>query len=726
MSASSDIRDTFFQECDELLEALEEGLQQIEDDLDAGAGDPETVNAVFRAVHSIKGGAGAFALDDLVSFSHKFETVLDAVRSDTLEPTHELLSVFFRANDRLVDLVTAARDDLEVDAEAGASIEEALSGFMTGEEEVDDSETAEFVPMGLALDLDLGEPGPLPDLGETDDQGANAPAGFLIALKPLDALYANGNDVAHLLRGLSELGRMETEVALGDLPDFDDLSPRSAALSWSIRLYTDEPEHVVIDVFDFVEGLCELAIEPLPGDEPAQEPEPSATETDCSAEAGEAKVEEALAPAPPAAREAQASKSATDTAASGNQKANKATIRVDLERVDRLINIVGELVINQAMLSQCAKDAGVGSGSEMAAGLDEFRQLSREIQESVMAIRAQPVKSLFQRMSRIVREGAAATGKKVRLVTIGENTEVDKTVIERLADPLTHMVRNAIDHGLESTEARIAADKDAQGTVTLTAAHRSGRVFIEVADNGGGINREKVLQIAVNKGLVPADADLSDAEIDALIFLPGFSTAGEVSNLSGRGVGMDVVKSAIQALGGRVVIQSDPGKGSTFVISLPLTLAVMEGMVVDVAGQTMIVPLTAITETMKASAAEIHLMGTGDQVVHVRGEFLPIIDLAAAFAYRAPQQYDPEQVLLLVTSDNHQTFALTVDAIHDQRQVVIKGLKENYGELTGVAAATILGDGRIALIIDTDAIYATNSAPSAIHSNTFQMMGAAS
>ena len=329
----------------------------------------------------------------------------------------------------------------------------------------------------------------------------------------------------------------------------------------------------------------------------------------------------------------------------------RSTIRVDLERVDRLINLVGELVINQAMLAQRASEAGVARSSSVAIGLDELEQLSREIQESVMAIRAQPVRPVFQRMSRIVREVADATGKSVRLVTEGDATEVDKTVIECLVDPLTHMIRNAVDHGLEKAEARLAAGKPEEGMVRLSASHRSGRVVIEVADDGAGINRPRVRDIAISKGLIAADAQLSDDEIDNLIFLPGFSTAATVSDISGRGVGMDVVKRSIQALGGRVFITSRPGQGSTFTMSLPLTLAVLDGMVVSVGDQTLVVPLTAIVETFRPVAGDIHSMGGDTRVVAIRNLFLPLVDVGTELGYRTDPVDPLAGVCILVESE---------------------------------------------------------------------------
>lgn len=325
-----------------------------------------------------------------------------------------------------------------------------------------------------------------------------------------------------------------------------------------------------------------------------------------------------------------------------------------------------------------------------------------------MMIRAQPVKSLFQRMSRIVREASATIGKDVKLITEGETTEVDKTVIERLADPLTHMIRNAVDHGLESSEKREAAGKPRQGEVRLTAAHKSGRVVIDVSDDGGGINREKVFEIAVSKGLVPADANLSETEIDNLLFLPGFSTASEISDLSGRGVGMDVVKTSIQALGGRITITSEAGKGTTFSISLPLTLAVLDGMVVEVAGETLVIPLNMVVETLTLNELTIDRIRPGLVAARVRGEFVPLHDLGVALGYRQPMDDITDAVILLIAREDGERSALMIDAIRDQRQVVIKGLDENLHKAPGIAAATILGDGQIALILDpTDILSAS-------------------
>ena len=361
-------------------------------------------------------------------------------------------------------------------------------------------------------------------------------------------------------------------------------------------------------------------------------------------------------------------------------------------------------MIQQAVLAQRVSETALIRASGVGQGLEDLELLTREIQDSVMAIRAQPVKSVFQRMPRLVREVAQMTGKQVRLVTEGEATEVDKTVVERLAEPITHMLRNAIDHGLEKPEKRMEAGKPAEGQVRLAALHRSGRIVIEISDDGAGINRERVFGIAVEKGLIEPDAQLSDEQIDNLIFMPGFSTAETISDVSGRGVGMDVVKRSIQSLGGRISIASKPGEGSTFTMSLPLTLAVLDGMVVSSAEQTLVAPLAAIVESLTPRAEDIHLVGGHTPVIRFREEFVPLVDVAATLGFGTGPEPASTGVALIVEAEGGAKAALLVDAIQGQRQVVIKSLETNYQAIDGVAAATILGDGRVALILDIDAL----------------------
>ncbi len=709
------IKITFFQECEEQLAELESGLLAME----AGEDDAEVVNAVFRAVHSIKGGAGAFGLDDLVRFAHVFETTLDEVRTGKLAPDPAtVLKPMLRASDVLADLVRAARDGGVVDSQRvqqSASELNIHGGSMDAPVE-DDLENIDFGFQALGP-IDLDEPAPEPH-GQV----------WTVRFKPLPDLYANANEAALLLRELGQLGAAVVSVDASALPALEAMDPEGAYLAWTVELTTERAESDIRDVFEFVDGDCQLDIQQAeppvaeaaaPGAPSAEEPfdvmalirkvQSEGPSEPPPAPSGRDVADNDPAPAerrPPAESAAPAANAPAAAAAAAN--AAGSTIRVDLDRVDRLIDLVGELVINQAMLSQRVMEAGIAGASAIGMGLDELEQLSREIQDSVMAIRAQPVKSVFQRMPRLAREVAAMTGKQVRLVTDGEGTEVDKTVIERLADPLTHMIRNAIDHGLESPADRIAAGKPAEGVVRLSAGHRSGRIVLEIADDGAGINRPKVREIAVKRGLITPDASLSDDEVDNLIFLPGFSTATEVSDISGRGVGMDVVKRSIQALGGRISITSRPGKGSTFVMSLPLTLAVLDGMVVSVGDETLVVPLTAIVETLQPKISDVYGMGGDARVIAVRDSYVPLIDVGQVLGYRQTAMSAGAGVVLLIEADGGSRAALLVDAIQGQRQVVIKSLEANYRHVPGIAAATILGDGRVALILDVDAVVAVS------------------
>ena len=667
MSTNS-IRDTFFEECEELLEALQEGLALVEQNTD----DAESVNAVFRAVHSVKGGAGAFGLDRLVGFAHTFETVLDKVRDRKIAMDEAVLGLFYRAGDHLSDLVAAARDGTAVNGETESALLRELETHLDSGEAEDD-----FAFHALTLDLDVA-PEPVARR-------------YTIRFAPGHGLYENGHEPLLLFDALAALGTLTVYADLSGLPAFDAFDPDDSVLSWTLELVSSEPESALREVFEFVEGLCMLdisAVEPTDHAEPEAEIAPPIL-AKTGAETGP--LSEAEAPDMPA-----------DAAPARDQSGPKPTLRVDLDRVDRLINAVGELIINQAMISQRIEELDLPSVAHLTNELEAYKLLARDIQEGVMAIRAQPVKPLFQRMSRIVREASDATGKRAKLVTVGDNTEVDKTVIERLADPLTHMIRNAIDHGLEGPDARQAAGKETVGTIRLSASHRSGSVFIEISDDGAGLDRQRILAKAVEKGLVTPEVELSEPEIDNLLFLPGFSTAGQVSNLSGRGVGMDVVKNAVQALGGRVSIGSQAGKGTTFSIVLPLTLAVMDGFVISVADQTMVIPISSILETIRPRPSDIHAIGTENQVVSVRGSYVPIIDVARSLGLPGRQDRRRAVTLLLVSTEIHGLVALSVGAIHDQRQVVIKSLESNYAAIPGVSAATILGDGKIALILDPE------------------------
>jgi len=675
----AEIREVFFQECEEQLGELESGLLRME----GGKKDAETVNAVFRAVHSIKGGAGIFALDGLVRFAHVFETSLDAIRSGKMQAEPHVMALLLRAADVLMDLVRAARKG----------------------EAVAETRTQDLVAEFSALAADGGAkpaaakaaPPPAPPVPQVRKRT------WIIRLTPKAALYAKANETALLLRELLRLGEAEVEIDTSQLPTLADLDPEGAYLTWTVTLTTDRDASAVREVFEFVEDDCELEVFERPDfnffgmDAPERQAEAiEAVPATVKAEEVHVQhdVETAASPHPVDVMAAQAEVSSSVS----------ATIRVDLDRVDRMIDLVGELVITEAMLNQRVLEAGLARTSAVAMALEELEALTREIQDSVMAIRAQPVRSVFQRMPRLVRELAIQTSKQVRLIMEGEGTEVDKTVIERISDPLTHMIRNAIDHGLESPAARLAAGKPAEGLVRLTALHRSGRIVIEVADDGAGINRPVVRAKAIERGLVGPDAQLTDDEIDNLIFLPGFSTAATISDISGRGVGMDVVRRSVQAMGGRISIASRPGQGSTFTLSLPLTLAVLDGMVVKTSEQTLIIPLGAVLETLRPNTADIYPLDNRSSVLALRGGYVPIVDVAEVLEFGQRSSVPDQSVALLVESEGGSRAILLVDEIQGQRQVVIKSIEANYRAVYGIAAATVMGDGHVALILDVDAI----------------------
>ncbi len=711
MAGSSDLKEIFFVEADELLSALEEGLRAIQ----TGVQESDTVNAVFRAVHSIKGGAGAFNLKALVGFAHRFETVLDELRSGRLAPEPPLLNALLHASDHLADMVSACRQGLETNAEADERIIMALEAQAGGTgSSADEGFTFEPLPMDGNFGFSFG---------------ALPPAGRSVAVhfRPHASAFASGHDPSLLLRDLCGLGEATVEMDMAHLPAAGAFDPGQSYLSWKITLVTQCADRDIRQIFEFIETSCDLLLEDQ-GDVAGNAPDPVATAPKpapslampASAPAAGAAVTRPTAPdtrttvsAPPSAAPTPSTATLTQQATGAATSASsgpRATIRVDIDRVDRLVDILGELVIHQAMLTEAIEQSPGFGSVEVDRSLDQLRQLSRQIQESVMAIRAQPVKPLFDRMHRIVREASMAAGKSCRLVTEGEATEVDKTIIERLADPLTHMIRNSVDHGIEKAERREAAGKPVEGVIRMSAAHRSGRIVLTIQDDGAGIDREKVRQVAIDKGLIAPNAELSPQEIDALLFLPGFSTASQVSSLSGRGVGMDVVRSEITGLGGRVGISSVRGQGTTLTISLPLTLAVLDGMVFEAAGQTLVLPVSTIIETLRPDAAMRHNIGHSDSVLDVRGRCLPLIDVGTALGFRTHLGPGEGEIVVVVERGDDGATALMVDGIRDQRQVVIKGLEANYGQIPGIAAATVLGDGSVALILDPSDLAASVAA----------------
>lgn len=671
-----DIQAMFFQECEECLAAAEEGLRALE------AGSGASIDAVFRAVHSIKGGAGAFGHDPLVAFAHKYETVLDLVRSGELAAVPELVQLLHRSRDMLDDHVTSARD--QAPPPADADILAQLGAWAAG------------------------DAAPAPVEAEAAAEPAGAGGTLRVRFQPHRGAMLNGSEPLRYLRELQRLGATRITLDAAALPSVDALDPAETYLAWTIEFPPETVEDDIRDVFEFIAEDCTVTCEREAAAEAPAEIQPAPVEDEFAAFFAAQPVFDLDAPTavtPPAApavepqpaQDAAASRQAEAPAA--KKSAATSVIRVDLEKVDRLVDVVGELVIAQSMLAQRLTDAGVSTDS-----LEHLSQLIRDLQDAAMSMRAQPVKAIFSRVPRIVRDLEVETGKKVILEVTGETTEVDKTVIERLGEPLTHLIRNAIDHGLETPEQRVAAGKPAEGTIRLAAEHRGGLISIRVIDDGRGVDHAKVKAKAIERGIISPDAAMSDEDALNLLFAPGFSTAAQISNISGRGVGLDVVRQNIQALGGRVAISTQIGEGTCFTLTLPLTLAVLDGLLVGCGEQIYVVPVDHVIDCMRPTPGQLKSLGDGAALVQVRGRYVPIVSLAHTFEVDGATADPTRAVLLLVDNERYGPVALQLDQIIDQRQIVIKSLDANCGRIEGIAGATILGDGRVALILDIDSI----------------------
>ncbi len=685
------LKSTYFEECTELLDAAYVQLAALEE----GRADEETINAVFRAIHSIKGGGGAFGFSRMVAFAHVLETLLDLLRDGHVPFSREAGALLVRATDALSDLVAAER-----------SGEPAVPGF----EDMLRAELEAATPAGGGHGFSAGAPSTHAPVRAAEPAALST---WHIVFQPHADLFASANEPLLIIRALKHLGVASVTADLSRLPPLEAMDPERAYLSWTISLSTNAPRSDIDEIFDFVIDHCDLSISRVADDiNPAVLGQAAGSASldgppDPSPDAGISAAADDTKAQPPAIASIGASR--PDTLAAPQ------TVRVDVEKVDRLVNLVGELVINQAMLIQLGSLLAPDTCPGLIGGLETLSQHLRELQEGVMAIRTQPVKSVFSRMPRLVRELSAQLGKEARLNITGEGTEIDKTVIEQLADPLTHLLRNALDHGIERPEERIRRGKPAQGSIHLAAEHRSGRIIIEVSDDGAGINRERVLARARERGLVAADVTPSDEDIDQLIFLPGFSTAEAVSSVSGRGVGMDVVRRNVQALGGRITMQSRAGAGSRFVLSLPLTLAILDGMIVAVGRESYIVPLTNIIESLRPKPKEIHAVAGCGEVVAIRGQYVPLIPLARLFNVPGAVTDASRGIVVVVEyeSRGHESaghVGLVVDELLGQQQVVVKSLETNYGDVQGVGGATILGNGRVALILDVAGLHGAAAA----------------
>ncbi|WP_105907178.1 chemotaxis protein CheA [Escherichia coli] len=639
----SDFYQTFFDEADELLADMEQHLLVLQPE----APDAEQLNAIFRAAHSIKGGAGTFGFSVLQETTHLMENLLDEARRGEMQLNTDIINLFLETKDIMQEQLDAYKQSQEPDAASFDYICQALRQ--------------------LALEAKCETPSAVTRLSvvaksEPQDEQSRSQSPRRIILSRLKA---------------GEVDLLEEE--LGHLTTLTDVV--KGADSLSAILPGDIAEDDITAVLCFVIEADQITFETV-------------------------EVSPKIATPP-------VLKLAAEQAPTGRVEREKTTrssestsIRVAVEKVDQLINLVGELVITQSMLAQRSSELDPVNHGDLITSMGQLQRNARDLQESVMSIRMMPMEYVFSRYPRLVRDLAGKLGKQVELTLVGSSTELDKSLIERIIDPLTHLVRNSLDHGIELPEKRLAAGKNSVGNLILSAEHQGGNICIEVTDDGAGLNRERILAKAASQGLTVSE-NMSDDEVAMLIFAPGFSTAEQVTDVSGRGVGMDVVKRNIQEMGGHVEIQSKQGTGTTIRILLPLTLAILDGMSVRVADEVFILPLNAVMESLQPREADLHPLAGGERVLEVRGEYLPIVELWKVFNV-AGAKTEATQGIVVILQSGGRRYALLVDQLIGQHQVVVKNLESNYRKVPGISAATILGDGSVALIVDVSALQAIN------------------
>ncbi len=676
--------DAFFEESFEALDAMETALLQ----LDVGAPDPEIINTIFRVAHSIKGGSATFGFGEIASFTHSLETLLDELRASRLAVSDSISNLLLKSVDVMRDMLRAVQGKLPTDAQRVADLQFDLELAIAQKDAPRPAESAKTAASGA------------PE------------ARFRIGFRPYAQFFARGNDAIRMFRELSTLGRLEVATDVLQLPAFAELDPQACHMGWSIELTGATTEEAIREVFDWATGESDLEVRRLSadgGETAAVKPHTSETSAAPATPPGPAAVATPIALASATAGTADA---AGHAEASGKPEAHRkaeapsitgvgdsGSIRVSVEKIDELMNTVGELVITQAMLSQLGRNLEGPSADQFRSSLAQLERNMRELQESVMRVRMLPISFVFSRFPRMVRDLAQRLGKQIELKLTGEHTELDKTVLEKIGDPLVHLVRNSIDHGIEKPEARLANGKPAAGVVHLDACHRGGNIAVEVSDDGSGLDKDRILAKARERGLAGATEALTDEQIHELIFLPGFSTAEHTTDLSGRGVGMDVVRRNIKELGGKIEVRTERGRGSRFIITLPLTLAIVDGQSVSVGSETYIVPLTSIVESLQLSSGSVNRLSGRGEVFAFRGHYLPVIRLHEIFGIESRARELSEGLVVVVEGDGRRV-GLFVDDLLGQQQVVIKSLDTNYGHVEGVSGATILGDGSVALILD--------------------------
>lgn len=677
MTEEEDLKRIFFLECEELLGSAESSVESLRNEAS-----PEAINALFRSVHSVKGGAGAFGMDRLAKFAHAFESFMDLLRKGKAELDQAALDLLFDGVDVLRMLVDESQHGKPAPA---ARVDAALASLRQRAGLEDEPEEAEPFEPEIPL-----EATPSNAIAQPIRQ-------YQIRFAPGPRLLAAGVDPLLILRTIKQLGTASVEAEVSKIPGLAELDPSVCHISWTIVLDSAAPKRDLDEIAEMIDDLATFEIDAGPESDLPHEVSPAAPEPKALA------LPSPAAPAAPAAKKTEPAAPMPKEPAADPAKARTQatpTVRVDVPKLERLGNMVGELIITQAFLARQAAGLDTDQYRSLFRALDEMSQHIRDIADAATSIRAQPLKVVFQRFGALVRDLEKATSKRIRLEVQGESVEIDKTVVERLSEPLTHLIRNSIDHGIESTEKRLAAGKDPVGRLRLSAEQRGSHVVIELSDDGGGINRERVLQKAIERGLVAPDAQLSDEETDHLIFLPGFSTAEAVTSISGRGVGMDAVRATIAEMGGQVTLTSHPGRGSTFSLHLPLSLAILDAMVTLVARHNYLIPISAIVESLRPMPASIVRMDKQNPMLSWRGSMLRIVTLAKEFSIPGAVEDPTQAILVVVRPAGGDLFALQVDDLIGQEPVVVKSLEKNYRKVAGLSGATILGDGRPALILD--------------------------
>ncbi|MGP4130543.1 chemotaxis protein CheA [Pantoea tagorei] len=654
----SDFYQTFFDEADELLADMEQHLLG----LDPQEPDSEQLNAIFRAAHSIKGGAGTFGFTVLQETTHILENILDGARRGEMQLSTDIINLFLETKDIMQEQLDAYKTAQEPNAESFNYICEALRQ--------------------LALEA----------------KGLPVAAPIVAAVPAEPAVQSAPAASSGLRVKLIDLKEKEVDLMLEELGNLGGLSNVVKGPNFLEASIDGVSKDDIVAVLCFVIEEAQIRF-------PEADAE-SAPAVAAAPVAEAAPVVEAAAVQSASVSELPVAKREAKRAAAPAKSSESSSIRVAVEKVDQLINLVGELVITQSMLAQRSGELDPVAHGDLLNSMGQLERNARDLQESVMSIRMMPMEYVFSRFPRLVRDLASKLGKEVELTLLGSSTELDKSLIERIIDPLTHLVRNSLDHGIESPEKRLAAGKVATGNLTLSAEHQGGNICIEVSDDGAGLNRERILAKALSSGL-PVSENMSDEEVGMLIFAPGFSTAEQVTDVSGRGVGMDVVKRNIQEMGGHVEIASKQGKGTTIRILLPLTLAILDGMSVRVADEVFILPLNAVMESLQPRSEELKPLAGGECVLEVRGEYLPLVELWNVFDVQGAKTEATQGIVVILQSAGKR-YALLVDQLIGQHQVVVKNLESNYRKVPGISAATILGDGSVALIVDVSALQSLN------------------